>query len=536
MTSTGLKFVESIRDYKNKWAKKEKVDSRTLDEWENTALDVISTRIQKINSRTKKSRKRQILSDKKCLDDLQTLQKHFVLVPADKASSNILVVCKKYYLSIVIKELTHHDGTKPKTYSCSNNTIDEIVMKHRLFMDKHKINIPEEMNKLPTLYWLPKMHKIPVGSRFIAASSACTTKPLSQLLTTCLKTITTHFREYSEGIYRNTGVNCFWIIDNSTQVLEKLSRLNKTKRAKHFDSFDFSTLYTNIPHDLLLKSLTELFKEAYRIRGAMYLSVTNNKAYWSNIASSKHPNITEQSLIEKVQFLVDNTYVKVGNRIFKQTIGIPMGTDCAPLLANLFLFYYEYKFMKDNLKSNFQIAKQFSYTFRYIDDLLTLNNPNFEQEIINIYPPQLELKKTTETENSLSYLDLDLKIKDKKFSTSVYDKRDSFDFFIVNFPHLDSNIPSKPAYGVYISQLVRIGRICDSYNSFHTRHFNLTSRLVKQGFHYDKLVSNFKKFSSKYPLIFNKFGMTLKRHVMDGICVPLVALPCMSKHITVRHH
>ena len=49
---------------------------------------------------------------------------------------------------------------------------------------------------------------------------------------------------------------------------------------------------------------------------------------------------------------------------------------------------------------------------------------------------------------------------------AVFDKRDGFSFHIVNFPHMDSNIPSKPAYGVYISQLGRIGRICDSYKSF----------------------------------------------------------------------
>ena len=95
----------------------------------------------------------------------------------------------------------------------------------------------------------------------------------------------------------------------------------------------------------------------------------------------------------------------------------------------------------------------------YIVRTLIDNNPTFEQEISNIYPQQLELKRTTETDSRFSYLDLEINIKNRKFTTAVFDKRDGFSFHVVNFPHMDSNIPSKPAYGVYISQLVRIGRI-----------------------------------------------------------------------------
>ena len=65
-------------------------------------------------------------------------------------------------------------------------------------------------------------------------------------------------------------------------------------------------------------------------------------------------------------FLIDNIYIRVGKEIFRQQVGIPMGTDCAPFLANLFLFYFEYNYMKDLIKSNIHLAKQFSYTTRYI--------------------------------------------------------------------------------------------------------------------------------------------------------------------------
>ena len=96
---------------------------------------------------------------------------------------------------------------------------------------------------------------------------------------------------------------------------------------------------------------------------------------WSRIKSGSI-NIDARLLMAMIEYLVDNIYVHVGNRVFRQCIGIPMGTDCAPLLANLYLFYFEYQYMKNLMKNNRGKAKQFSHTVRYIDDLLTLNNPN----------------------------------------------------------------------------------------------------------------------------------------------------------------
>ena len=533
---TNQKIIKkAVRAYKVQWAKKEKVDSRTLDEWECRIIETVQARIDRLRKKGKNQRKKYVLSDLECKQYLEDFQKRFVLVPADKASNNILVVCKKYYLDVVLKELSTNNGTSPQTYAPCSDHMEHLIAEHEDFLTRQNIRIPTDMKQLPGFYWLPKMHKNPIGSRFIAASSACTTKPLSQLLTSSLKLITTHFKQYCEGIARNTGVNCFWIIDNATEVLKKLKKVNRTKGARHFDSFDFSTLYTNIPHDLLLDSISQLISEAYRIRGAKYLIVQGDgTAYWSNTMSTRDHSITEDQLVKQIKFLVENIYIQVGNKIFRQTIGIPMGTDCAPLLANLFLFYYEYKFMKEKLKQNSQVAKIFSNTFRYIDDLLTLNNPTFEQEISNIYPQQLELKRTTETDSRLSYLDLEVNISDRRFTTAVFDKRDGFNFHIVNFPHMDSNIPSKPAYGVYISQLVRIGRICDSYKSFFTRHHQLTCRLVKQGFLYDKLVTSFKGFCSRYPEIFSKFAVSIRKHVEDGICLPTVAIRSLSNKVSNR--
>ena len=88
-------------------------------------------------------------------------------------------------------------------------------------------------------------------------------------------------------------------------------------------------------------------------------------------------NTPAEKLMEYIKFLVDNVYISVGNRIYKQTVGIPMGTDCAPMLANLFLFSYEYAYTKEMLKTDYGTALAMRHTVRYIDDLLTFNNPTF---------------------------------------------------------------------------------------------------------------------------------------------------------------
>ena len=145
-------------------------------------------------------------------------------------------------------------------------------------------------------------------------------------------------------------------------------------------------------------------------------------------------SVSKSKLVEWTEYLIDNVYIKVGNNVYRQTIGIPMGTDCAPQLANLFLFQYKYLYMKNLMRDNLCMAKRFSNTVRYIDDRLTLNNSHFEEEITNIYPSELTLKKTSESDTKLSYLDISISICSSKDVTEVYDKRDAFNFNIVNFP------------------------------------------------------------------------------------------------------
>ena len=262
--------LEAIRKYRVKWAKSENIDVRVLSDWEHEVTRCIKNRIKRCKRKHVRIRRKQVLKTSENLEYVKGFQEQYVLVPADKAASNIIVVCKKHYLDMILSELTLNGSN---TYIDSNLDCNTLISRHIHDMKRWNISIPSVMQGLPSFYWLPKMHKDPYGARFIAASSKCTTKPLSKLLTSCLSLVMMHFKEYCEGIYRNTGIHCFWIINNSQQVISTLKDINASAKAKHFDSYDFSTLYTSIPHDSLKNNMRLLIDEAFKVRGAIYLSV-----------------------------------------------------------------------------------------------------------------------------------------------------------------------------------------------------------------------------------------------------------------------
>ena len=122
------------------------------------------------------------------------------------------------------------------------------------------------------------------------------------------------------------------------------------------------------------------------------------------------------------------------------------------------------------------------FTYRYEDDVLSLKNTNFAEYNEFIYPSELEIKETTETAASFSFFDCYLYTDNGKLNIRLYDKLDDFNFPIVNFPFLSSNIPSAPTYNVYVSQLIRYARSCSNYQDFMEIGKVLTTRLLSQGY------------------------------------------------------
>ena len=138
-----------------------------------------------------------------------------------------------------------------------------------------------------------------------------------------------------------------------------------------------------------------------------------------------------------------------------------MGTNCAPLLAGLFLYSYENEFLDKIVKEGERkFARRLNLSYHYTDDFISFNNKRFKEFISDIYRKELTISESTESTSVASYLDLLFTGDKNDMATKLYDKRDAFGFHVVNFPFMSSNIPSAPAYSVYPSQLIRYAHCC----------------------------------------------------------------------------
>ena len=438
----------------------------------------------------------------------------FFLLPADKAEGNVIVVCKEFYKQRVVRELVGsedscYEEVLPDSYS-GKSTSDEI-------RERFQITVPLEHESFSSFYWTAKMHKNPVSQRFIAASNRCCTKTLSSLLTTLLGELYKRVCFNCTKMKRNTGVDHCWIAQSSQPILKRISYLNSFSGCQSVESFDFKNLYTSIPHQDLKEQLKWVVDEAFSIeskngRAMVGLCVSGKFAHFVDRANGKRI-YGKSEIVEMVNFLIDHIFISCGGKDFRQMTGIPMGTDCGPLLANLYLFALEYKSIRSkwvdvnedgskksemDRKSDRNLAKAFANAFRYIDDLITINNRGVLESVWKDIYPHLMLEKQNQSNLSTEFLDLTLTVKHGFITISPYDKRDAFPFDVVCFANQASNIHFRNSHGVLISQLLRFSRNCDKWADFNRRSSMLITRLIRQGFSERLLQQKCRQFYNGY--------------------------------------
>ena len=127
-------------------------------------------------------------------------------------------------------------------------------------------------------------------------------------------------------------------IKNSGELLSKLK--SRVFLASGLSTYDFSTLYTTLPHNLIKEKLTELIEQTFNREGSFYLACNDKNAFFTSEQPKRYKLWSCQKMCDALHYLLDNIFIRFGSKLYRQIVGIPMGTYCAPLVADLFLFLF----------------------------------------------------------------------------------------------------------------------------------------------------------------------------------------------------
>ena len=284
------------------------------------------------------------------------------------------------------------------------------------------------------------------------------------LLTCILSAITIVLQSYCATSYPTGGLNQMWILNNSKDLLEYIKYM-PLSFCNTIKAFDNSTLYTNISHSKLkdiLKELVQLyFLKKNDQRGYKYLVLGMNISYF---VKKKHSdsikNSSEIDIINMLEFLdwqhicyVWWTYIWVQTALL-------FSTTCSFIRMR----QTSYRGSQEKWKEDRLCLSLLFFTFCDFVD--------------RIYHIEFDIQYTTDTNSAASYIDVHITIESQgQLRTNLYDKRNDFNFPVVYFPFICSNISAAPAYGVYISQLIRYSRACGSYQDFLDRGLLLAAKV-----------------------------------------------------------
>ena len=183
---------------------------------------------------------------------------------------------------------------------------------------------------------------------------------MSITLTSCLTAIKYNVIKYCETVFERNAINLFWSVKNSGEILNKLK--SKGFLASSVSTYDFSTLYTTLHHNLIKEKLTELIEQTFNREGSLYLACYEKRAF----TSERFKLWSCQKVCDALHYLLDNISITFGSKFYRKIVGIPMGTNCAPLFADLFLFCYERDIMLSLSGTNqADVVEAFNSTSRF---------------------------------------------------------------------------------------------------------------------------------------------------------------------------
>ena len=275
---------------------------------------------------------------------------------------------------------------------------------------------------------------------------------------------------------------------------------------------------------------------------SILVNVSNKKTFWRGSwdHTGGYKEYTVDKVLQALYFVLHNSFVQFGGHIFQQVKGIPMGGNASPFIADLYLSWCEFLYMKYLSKTDIDLAVKFEFNSRYLDDIGVINYIGFSDIAKKIYHSTLVLEKSDHSSRWDTFLDLHIRIVDNKFIIGIYHKVDDFSFDVISFPFPESNVQYSLGHKCFYSQIIRFYGLCNNVRDFIIRVNLLYTRLIARGYEHD----SFEKSFYKCCLTFNihlKFGIAdvkafwnqilqFDRHiycnVKDNLAVNSIIKPC----------
>ena len=370
-----------VKDFIKRWSTKEHIAVQCFNEWYHKVMSLVRQRIEDIGRRYNLPKYQSVFSIPDVVECLTELRDNFVLVPVDKATKNIALICKRFYMEVLLKEMQ----SNAETYQLLSSNTSSLSAVHRDVLKS--LNLVPPCDKIPYTYWTPKFHKPTLSQRFIVSYADCSIKPLANKLSLALGVVLKQIESFGKMLKKCTGINHYWIIDNSIAIVDYLDKVNERASGRNITTHDFTTLYTKLSHADILESMNVIIDLAFKKSKYNFISVYEKSSSWSNKPKSDTFKFDASTLKSSLKFVLEHSYFSVGSLCYQQCIGIPIGVDCAPPVANLTLFRYEYEYIARLLKSDYRRAIKFTGCFRLMDDISSINSDAvFEEDISSIYP------------------------------------------------------------------------------------------------------------------------------------------------------
>ena len=463
---------KAIDEYVPKIAKRYKMDEMDFVPWATEIQHEFQLRLDKYRRKYYP-----VDMDITTCTDLYRLKSKYVITPIDKASNNYAFTCKPFYAKMVKDELN--------TSTYKKITINRNELISNLNRESRALGISPISDILPFPYLIPKKHKPKLKFRTIVSSKNCITKEISRIVGYALKFALKKVRT-ADTIFKKYRYSCneCWVIDDNRPIVSWIREMNSMGKAKEIRTYDFENLYTTLPHDKVENKLCSVIDKVF-YNDNLYLNVSKFHAYLSLTANNKYEaSFSKNKLKEALSWILGNVYFQAGDTIYQQIIGLPMGSDCAPHAANLYLYQQEASFLNRKWQKLRHYNPSMINYYRLIDDITVFNDDgDFENQFKQIYDKELSLKRVNNDIHVADILDVSVNIENRKCSTSIYDKRRDFKFECIRFPHIDSTISASNKRNVICSQTLRVARICNNKSSFKEQMTILIKDFQKRGYH-----------------------------------------------------